>query len=198
MKIRVVNQGLSEFNRSYKVKNINYDMVIAVENDEFIPLFMEDIELIPENEYDEMIIEYRDILKIKLGKSISMKFYAALINCIEERIGKKLISLDVLRDEYSINKRGVWEKKLILVVNHAIPLDISVIGEKYAEQFSITFKDITLQSFIEGCGENIKHIRREIEEKENSIKVYKRAISEVLRGRLNSETKIEDRLPEAQ
>ncbi|MCM0649199.1 hypothetical protein NBE98_12545 [Clostridium swellfunianum] len=198
MKIRVVNQGLSEFNRSYKVKNINYDMVIAVENDEFIPLFMEDIELIPENEYDEMIIEYRDILKIKLGKSISMKFYAALINCIEERIGKKLISLDVLRDEYSINKRGVWEKKLILVVNHAIPLDISVIGEKYAEQFSITFKDITLQSFIEGCGENIKHIRREIEEKENSIKVYKRAISEVLRGRLNSATKIEDRLPEAQ
>lgn len=185
MKIRVINQERSDFNHDYKVKNINYDMVVVEENDESVPLLMDDIELISENKYDDLIIEYKSILKIKLGHNISMKLYSALINCIEEKINEKLNSLYVLKDEYNINKRGIWEKKLVVVVNQSVPLDITVIGEKYAEKFSITFKDITLQDFIEGCSESIKHIRKEIEEKENDIKAYKRAIGEVLKNSVN-------------
>lgn len=185
MKIRVINQELSDFNHSFKVKNINYDMVIAEENNKVVPFSMNDIELIAETQYDNLIIEYKDLLKIKLGHDISMEFYAALINCIEVKINEKLNSLDVLRDGYSINKRGIWEKKLIVVVNNRIPLDVTVIGEKYADKFSITFKDITLQDFIEGCSENIRHLRKEIVEKENDIKAYKRAVSEVLNNSVN-------------
>ncbi len=192
MKIRVVNHELSDFNRNYKVKSINYDMVIAEEDKEVVPFAMKDIELIPENKYDNLLIEYKDILKIKLEHNISKALYSALINCIEERINEKLKKLDVLEDKYSISKRGIWEKRLVVVVNNGIPLDIIVIGEKYAEEFSITFKDITLQVFIEGCNENIKHIKKEIEEKENDIKAYKRAIDEVLKNSvhvMNKETK---------
>lgn len=180
MKVRVISQELSDYNHSFKVKNINYDMVIAEENNEAVQFSMDDIELIAENKYDDLIIEHKDLLKIKLGHDISMEFYAALINCIEIKTNSKLNGLDVLRDEYSVSKRGIWEKKLVVVVNNSIPLEITAIGEKYASKFSITFKDITLQDFIEGCSENIKHIRKEIEEKENAIKAYKRAVSEVL------------------
>ena len=182
MKVRVINQGFSDFNYDYKVKNINYDMVVIEGNNEAIIFSMDDIELIPENKYDDLIIEYKSILKIKLGHDISMKLYSALINCIEEKIKEKLESLDVLKDEYSINKRGIWEKKLVVLVNQGVPFDIMVIGEKYAEKFSMTFKDITLQDFIEGCSESIKHIRKDIEEKENDIRACKRAIRKVLKN----------------
>jgi hypothetical protein len=185
MKIRVINQELSNFNHDYKVKNINYDMVVALENNEAIPFAMDDIELIAENKYDDLILEYKDILKIKLGNNISAALYAALIDCIEEKIGEKLKAMDVLSDRYSSNRRGIWEKKLVVVVNHYIPLDITVVGEKYAEKFSITFRDITLQSFIEGCSESIIHIKKEIEEKENDIKAYKRAMDEVLKNTIS-------------
>jgi hypothetical protein len=186
MKIKVKNQELSEFNHIYKVKNINYDMVVIEGSNEVIPFEMDDIELISENKYDDLIIEYKDMLKIKLGHDISMKLYAALISCIEDKISGKLRSLEVLKDEYNINKRGIWEKKLVIVVNHNVPLDITVIGEKYAEQFSITFKDITLQNFIEGCSESIKQLRKDIEEKENNVKAYKRAIDAVLKNSINA------------
>ena len=185
MKIRVINQELSAFNHDYKVKNINYDMVVIEENNETVPFLMDDIELIPENKYDDLIIKYKNILKIKLGHNISIRFYSALINCIEEKIREKLESLDVLKDKYSINKRGIWEKKLVVVVNKGVPLDITVIGEKYAEKFNITFKDITLQDFIEGCSESIRHIRKEIEERENAISAYKRSMGKVLKNSVN-------------
>jgi hypothetical protein len=186
MRIRVINQELSEFNHDYKVKNINYDMVVVQENNETIPFAMDDIELIPENKYDDLIIKYKDILKIRLGHNISAALYTALVRCIEDKTGEKLKHLDVLNDEYSVNKRGIWEKKLVVVVNHVVPLNITVIGEKYVEKFSITFKDITLQDFIDGCSENIKRIRKEIEEKENDIKAYKRAINEMLKNSVNA------------
>jgi hypothetical protein len=185
MKIRVINQELSEFNHDYKVKNINYDMVVVEENNKTYSFVMEDIELISENKYDELILKYKDILKIKLGHNISVALYSALVNCIEGKIDGKLMSLNVLKDEYNISKRGIWEKKLVVLVNQSVPLDITVIGEKYAEKFVITFRDITLQDFIEGCSESIKHIRKDIEEKENDIKAYKRAVDEVLRSSIN-------------
>jgi hypothetical protein len=185
MKIRVINQELSEFNHDYKVRNINYDMVVVEENNKTYSFVMEDIELISENKYDELILKYKDILKIKLGHNISVALYSALVNCIEGKIDGKLMSLNVLKDEYNVSKRGIWEKKLVVVVNQGVPLDITVIGEKYSERFSITLKDITLQDFIEGCSESIQHIRKDIEEKENAIKAFKRAVDEVLNNSVN-------------
>ncbi len=180
MKVKVINQELSDFNHDFKVKNINYDMVVAEDNKESVPFKMDDVELIPENKYDKLILEYKDILKVKLGKYISMELYAALINFIEDQINGKLRNLDVLKDEFTLSKRGIWEKKLVIVANDYLPLDITIISEKYSNKFSITFKEIDLDCFVIDCGEGIEHLRKEIEEKEKDIKIYKRAVKNVL------------------
>lgn len=186
MKIKIVNNGLPLFNQILKVRNINYDMVIAEENNETLALNMKDVELIAENKFEELITSYRDILKIKLCREISPVFYSALIDCIEERIGGRLESLGVLSDDYKISRKGIYEKKIVVVINDRIPLDITAVGVKYSEEFSITFKDITLQSFIEGCNENIRHLRKEIEEKEKSIDRYKYILKEVIKNSVSS------------
>jgi hypothetical protein len=180
MKIKIVNNELPSFDHDLKVKNINFDMVLAEEDNETLAFEMEDVELVPESKYEELILNYKDILKIKLCAEVSPKLYAALIECIEQRINGKLKSLEVLRDDFKISKRGIWEKRLILVINNSVPLDVTIIGVKYADEFNITFKDIALQSFIEGCCEDVKHLRKEIEEKEKSICRYKRMLNEVL------------------
>lgn len=180
MRIRIINEELSNFNHDYKVKNMNYDMVVFEENNESLPINMDDVELIPENKYEELISKYKDILKVRLGNSISTALYAALIDCIEDRINGTLEGLDVLKDEYKISKRGIWEKKLIIVVNDYIPLDITVIGQKYSKEFSITFKDIILKDFINGCCEDMKCLAKEIEEKQKNINIYKKILGKVI------------------
>ncbi|ERI95186.1 hypothetical protein HMPREF1982_00411 [Clostridiales bacterium oral taxon 876 str. F0540] len=187
MRIKIINEKLSNYEDEYKVHSINYDMVVVEDNNERTAVSIEDVRLIPETDIDKLIVNYSDILKIKLNNYISAALYAALIEGIESKIDNKLCSLEVLKDEYKINKRGIWEKKLILVVNNSIPLEVTAIGEKYAEKFSITFKEINLNSFIEGCFENIKHIKKEIEEKERSIDRYKHMLNDVLKNTVNSE-----------
>lgn len=191
MRIEVINKELQTFGKNLKAKGINYDMVVALDNNEKVGINMDDVELIPENKYEKMIVSHIDMLKIKLEKEISPALYMALLNCIEEKIGGKLENIELLNDSYSISKRGIWEKKLILVVNDSIPLDINIIGQKYAEEFSITFKDITLEQFIEGCKENIDHLENEIAESLNSIERYKKNLQKLLTvGTDGSQTKI--------
>lgn len=191
MRIEVINKELQTFGKNLKAKGINYDMVVALDNNEKVGINMDDVELIPENKYEKMIVSHIDMLKIKLEKEMSPALYMALLNCIEEKIGGKLENIELLNDSYSISKRGIWEKKLILVVNDSIPLDINIIGQKYAEEFSITFKDITLEQFIDGCKENIAYLENEIAEREKSIERYRKNLQKLLTvGIDGSQTKI--------
>lgn len=75
-----------------------------------------------------------------------------------------------------------------------IPLDITIISEKYSNKFSITFKEIALDSFVKDCSEGIEHLRKEIEEKEKDIKVYKRAVKNVLEHSIDLSKDCEGRL----
>jgi hypothetical protein len=194
MRIKIINEKLSNYNDEYKVQSMNYDMVVVDDNNERTAVNIEDVKLIPETNIDKLIVNYSDILKIKLNNYISAALYAALIEGIEGETNRRLDSLEVLKDEYKISKRGIWEKKLVLVVNKSIPLDVTVIGEKYADKFSITFKKINLNDFIEGCFENIKHIKKEIEEKEKSIDRYKHMLNDVLNNSVASENNSKNKL----
>lgn len=187
MKIRIINQELSSFDHDYKVKNINYDMVVVEDNGKAIPFSMKDVELIPEGKYEKIILEYKDLLKIKLDTNISPALYAALADYIENKINNKLENLEVLRDENKPIRKNMWEKKLVVVVNSSIPLHITIIGTKYSNEFSITFKDITLQNFIEGCSEDIRHLRKEIEKKEKDIERHKYILEKVLKNSISSD-----------
>lgn len=188
MRIEVINKELQTFGKNLKAKGINYDMVVAVDNDEKVGINIDDVELIPENKYEKIIINHIDMLKIKLEKEVSPALYIALLNCIEERIGGRLENIELLNDSYKINKRGTWEKKLVLVVNDSIPLDVNIVGQKYAEEFSITFKDISLGQFIDGCKENIAHLENEIAERANTIERYKKNLQKLLTAGIDGKT----------
>lgn len=185
MKIKVINNKLPLYDEVLKVKNINYDMVVAERNGERLPLSMEDVELIPENKYEELIERHKDILKVKLNREISPELYRTLIELIEGKIDGRLEALEVLNDNYKISKRGIFEKNMILVVNNSLPLEVIVVGTKYSKEFSVTFRDINLQSFIEGCSESIMYLKKEIGEKQKSINRYKSILKEVIKNSIN-------------
>jgi hypothetical protein len=180
MKIKVINKGLPLYDRELKVKSLNFDMAVIEENGQAKALGMDDIELIPETKYEEFILSHKDLLKIKLNNEISPLLYTVLTDYIEERINSKLEGLEVLEDSYKLSKRGIWEKRLVIVVNNAVPLEVSIAAAKYSESFSITLKDISLKAFIEGCSEGMTSIKKEIEEKQKSLERYKNTLKKVL------------------
>lgn len=188
MMAKIINKELSNFDKSYKIKSLNFDKVVVKENNETFSFNMSDIEIICENKNEELISRHKDILKIKLNSSVSMMLYVALINCIGEKVNGIIEDIEVLRDDFKINKRGIWEKRIVAVVNNAIPLDINIIGTKYGREFNITFKDITLQNFIDGCSEDMRNLKRELEEKGRAIERYKKALEGVLVNRIEADS----------
>lgn len=188
MRINIINEKLSNFNQSFKVKSMNYDMVLVKYNDEAEIFNIDDVELIAESSYDEMILEYKDILKIRLDKGISPALYEAIINFIENKIDGKMESLEVLKDEFKAIRKNMWEKQLVVVVNNSMPFQIIIVAAKYAKEFSITFKDITLQNFIEGCSENMECLKKEIEEREKNIERYRHMLKEVMKNSVSSDS----------
>lgn len=192
MKIKVVNKNFSWFDKEFKVVNMNYDMVVVNNETGNMPLGMEDVEIIPENIYEEAVSGCRDMLKIKLDKGVSLALYSALIEGIKERINGKIISVDVFKDSFGVIKKGIWEKNITVVVNHSMPFDINIIGRNYGKRFDITFKDITLERFIDTCSNDIECLRKEIEQKERLISVYEKSLINVLQNsiKLNPITKL--------
>ena len=63
-------------NREFKVRRMNYDQVVVnYPSESGIKVFYkDDVEFITENEIDEFLIKYRDFLKIKLNRGISVYF----------------------------------------------------------------------------------------------------------------------------
>ena len=180
MKIRVVNKNFPWFNQEFKVMNMNYDMVVVKNEEDKLPLNMEDVEIIPENIYEEAVFDCKDMLKIKLDNGVALSMYTALAEGIKGKTNGEIISVDVFKDSFRVIKKGIWEKNLMLVVNGSIPFDINIIGRKYGNRFDITIKDVTLQEFIETCAYDINCLRKEIEQKEMLISVYKKSLKEVV------------------
>jgi hypothetical protein len=188
MKIKITNEKLPLFRHSLGVKKLNFDMVIAETETETIGFNMEDVELMPENEYEELVLRYKDILKVKLETEVSPALYSCLIEYLEAEVGEKLESLEVLKDEFKISKRGIWEKRLVIVTNNKIPFQVVISAMKYSKKFNITLKDMELQTFINVCSEDLKLIKRDIHEKEKSIERHKRVLKEVLKNSIKSES----------
>lgn len=180
MKIKVVNKDYTMFDQEYKVVNMNYDMVVVNNEGDKVPLKMEDVEVIPENDYENIVAECRDILKVRLDKGISLAFYTALFQCIKEKINGQITSIDVFKDDYKVSRRGIWEKSLMIVVNDAVPFEITAVAESHTKKFSITVKDMPLEKFVETTSYNIRQIKKEISQKEMLVNLYKNAVKKVL------------------
>lgn len=180
MRAKVKNQSLCLYNKELKVIKMNYDDIIVLDGDTNIHVQRDDVDFISECTYEDVIIRCEDIIKIKLNRGISIALYTKLVGFIEDKIEEKIAGIDVLKDEYRIIKKGLWEKDILLVINDKKPLHINIIGRNYSDKFDITIKDIRLEDFIDECLSEIEELEAEIQQKKNLSKRYEKSVANVI------------------
>lgn len=179
MLVKIIDKTLDDYEKEFKVRRMNYDQVVVnYPNSKGIKVFNNNqIEFIVETEVDEFLIKYNDFLKIKLNRGISVGLYKALLEIIESQLNIKFENLNLLRDKYNVNKRGVWEKEIIAVINNCIPIKIIAVGQNFKKVgFNINLDEINKAEFFEMCLFEIEKIQNEIKLKEDSLARYGRAI----------------------
>lgn len=182
MKAKIKNQSLCLYNKELKVIKMNYDDIIVLNGDTSIHVQRDDVDFISESSYEDIIIRCGDIIKIKLNRGVSIALYTKLVSFIEDKVEDKVNSIDVLKDDYRIIRKGLWEKSLLLVVNDKKPLYINIIARNYSENFDITIKDIRLIDFIDECLDEIEELEAQIQQKKNLSRIYEKTIANVIMG----------------
>lgn len=182
MKVKIINSKLEDFNNTFKVRRMNFNQIIVnYPTGDGIKVFLfNDVECISENKIDEFLIENREFLKIKLKRGMGVAFYNALKESIEEEIDEKVNHIKVIKDKFNINKRGIWEKELIIFANKKHPLNIISSGEKFKkDSYNIITHKILKENFIEICTEELEHLRKEIEQKNGIISSLEEVFEEL-------------------
>ena len=182
MIVKIVNTECEDYNKEFKLRRMNYDQVVVNYPDsKGIRVFNKDsVEFITETEIDEFLVKYNDFLKIKLNRGISVALYKAILDTIENEYNIEFKSLNLLKDKYAINKRGVWEKEILCVINEIIPIKINASGQNFKKSgFNIKVEEINKEEFFEICSFEIKKINKEIKEKEDILARYGMVIEKV-------------------
>ena len=179
---KIINKDLEEFEREFKVRRMNYDQVVVnYPSDIGLKVFdKKDVEYIKQTEIDEFLIKYSDFLKIKLNRGISIALYKALLESIEAELDIIFENLNLLKDKYEVNKRGVWEKEILAVINYKIPVKLITSGQNFKKSgFNIYIEIIEEKEFFEICKFEINKIQEEIKEKERILSRYGMAIEKM-------------------
>ena len=158
---KVINSNLEDYGKEFKVRRLNYEQaVVNYPGNKGIKVFSKgDIEFITEGEVDEFLIKYDDFLKIKLNRGISVALYKVILETVEEQFNNKFECLNLLRDKYIVNKRGIWEKEILCVINNNIPIKIVASGQNFKKSgFNISINEIDKEEFFEICSFEIKKI----------------------------------------
>lgn len=182
MIVKIVNTECEDYNKEFKLRRMNYDQVVVNYPDsKGIRVFNKDsVEFITETEIDEFLVKYNDFLKIKLNRGISVALYKAILDTIENEYNIEFKSLNLLKDKYAINKRGVWEKEILCVINEIIPIKINASGQNFKKSgFNIKVEEVNKEEFFEICSFEIKKINKEIKEKEYILARYGMAIEKI-------------------
>lgn len=182
MIVKIVNTECEDYNKEFKLRRMNYDQVVVNYPDsKGIRVFNKDsVEFITETEIDEFLVKYNDFLKIKLNRGISVALYKAILDTIENEYNIEFKSLNLLKDKYAINKRGVWEKEILCVINEIIPIKINASGQNFKKSgFNIKVEEVNKEEFFEICSFEIKKINKEIKEKEDILARYGMVIEKV-------------------
>ena len=182
MIVKIVNTECEDYNKEFKLRRMNYDQVVVNYPDsKGIRVFNKDsVEFITETEIDEFLVKYNDFLKIKLNRGISVALYKAILDTIENEYNIEFKSLNLLKDKYAINKRGVWEKEILCVINEIIPIKINASGQNFKKSgFNIKVEEVNKEEFFEICSFEIKKINKEIKEKEDILARYGIAIEKI-------------------
>jgi hypothetical protein len=168
VKVKIINHDLEECGNIFKVRRMNFDKIIVnYPNEMGIKSFsFQDVECISENEIDEFLIENKEFLKIKLKRGISVIFYNALYTSIKIEIKEEIKNLSVIKDKYKINKSGIWEKEILLIINDKFPLEVLASGKNFRRsQYNIIINRLEKDNCLELWYEEIRNIERDINEK---------------------------------
>lgn len=179
MLVKIIDKTLEDYNKEFKVRRMNYDQVVVnYPSNKGIKVFNNsEIDFITESEVDEFLIKYSDFLKIKLNRGISVSLYRGLLEIIESQLNIKFENLNLLKDKYNINKRGIWEKEIIAVINKSTPVKILATGQNFKKVgFNISLEQINKNEFFDMCSFEIEKIKNEIKLKEDSLERYGIAI----------------------
>ena len=182
MRVKIINHNSEDYQKELKLRRMNYDQVVVNYPDQKgIKVFgKEEVEFITESEVDEFLIKYNDFLKIKLNRGISVALYKGILDTIENELKTNFKSLNLLKDKYIVNKRGIWEKEILCVINEIIPLKIMASGQNFKKSgFNIKVEEINKEEFFEICSFEIKKISKEIKEKEEILARYGMAIEKI-------------------
>jgi hypothetical protein len=182
MQVKVINNKLDDFGGTFKVRRMNFDNIIVnypivsgIKNFSF-----SDVECISENDIDKFLLENKNFLKIKLKRGISVVFYNALYDSIKFEIKEEIEDLNVINDKYKINKRGIWEKKILLIINNKFPLEVIASGQNFKKDgYNIIINILEKDNFLEICDVEIKNIERDIEIKNGIISSLKAVIEQL-------------------
>lgn len=182
MRIKVINTNSEDYEKEFKLRRMNYEQVVVnYPGTKGIKVFKkEEVQFITESKVDEFLINYSDFLKIKLNRGISVALYKGILDTIENEFKIRFQSLNLLKDRYSINKRGIWEKEIICIINDNTPIKIIASGQNFKKVgFNISIEEFSKDDFFDFCCFEIKKINKEIKEKEVLLSIYGMAIEKI-------------------
>ena len=172
MKVKVIAE-IEDKDREFKVRRMNIDEIIVnYPTGTGLKSYKHDeVELISEGEIDDFLINNINFLTIKLNRGISIFFYKALKDSLENEMDEK---------------RGIWEKELICVINNSLPIKVMASGQNFKrDNYSILITPLEIQGFMEGAKEEINKIRKEIKQKEILLSRYGKAINNIKKSEKN-------------
>lgn len=162
MKIRVFDKNSVYYNMIFSVDKASYEKISCKYDDKDIVFNFSDVELIGENVFDELVISYRELLKINLKKEMSHFILFKLISCLEETFKEKIDALEVIKDKDFKIKKGFYDKRLILLVNKKNPVQVNIIGTNYSKNIDIDITRIEQEEFYALLNDELEKINLDI------------------------------------
>ncbi|MGL4772396.1 MAG: hypothetical protein ACRC2K_02420 [Clostridium sp.] len=193
MKAKILKNNDEQYGKELKVRRMNYDKIILNYPDRigFREFDYNDVEIISEGEIDEFIVKNRDLLKIKLNRGISIMFYKFLLSELEREILDDVVNINLLKDKYKVNKRGIWEKEIVLMVNKKIIFKIEASGMNFKrEGYSISIEELSKEEFLDGAIIEMDRIKKEIKIREIMLSRYGEAINDIENKEKNNSIKL--------
>lgn len=167
--------------KEFKVKRMNYDQVLININNAINIYKIDEVELIPEGEIDELLIDKKDLLKIKLKRGMSVFVYKYLYNSLKDKFDEEIDDINLLKDKYEVlNKRGYWQKTLYMMLNSKYPCKVKITGKNFSKEgYEIEIYEFEKKEFLSLCVEEIRKIEIEIEDKNKILGRFGKAMLEV-------------------
>lgn len=176
MKVKIINKNSLDNGKEFKVRRMNYDQVVVTyPGDKGIEVFeIESVEFISETDMDDFLINHRYLLKIKINRGVSVLFYRYLFDELEKVISHEIEDLKVLKDSFKpASKRGIWEKNIVIMLNHKYPIEVNIIGENFKKNsYKYDVKELTEEELKSFCEFNIERLEKEIEGKSNQLGIF--------------------------